>query len=233
MYKYRETPLTFERWKFMHAVKRGPIKLANIPGLPKERMDELNRFLFEIWGMPLLTPMAPPKENWRVFHDEDPVKALESARLALNYAAGGSSLENLSRPYRNAFNEATNAAHFAEPARIRSEATRNAQYFARMEGEYFARSAGEAVSRLVGSNTELMGMVISTADLKYPNGGKEDAANEAAERISALRMGYVVVGSVDGIYYLICIGTPPSWQFLEDGRSALRRLSINDRGIRT
>ena len=149
---------------------------------------------------------------------------MEAAKLALNYAAGGGSLEDLSLPYRDAFNEATNAAHFAEPVHVRSEATRNAQYFARLEGEYFARGAGEAVAKMVGINTGFIGVVISVADLKYPNGGKEDAMREATERIDALRNGYVVVGSVDGIYYLVCIQTPPSWQFLDDGKVALERL---------
>ena len=68
------------------------------------------------------------------------------------------------------------------------------------------------MAKVVGRNTELIGLIISTAYLKYPNGENKDAIRESAKRTYALRNGDVVSGSTKSVCYLFCVGTTQSWQ---------------------
>ncbi len=188
--------------------------------MPKDRVEELARLLAQIRGADLLVPRVPPKSNWIVMHDDDPDIALAYARIRMQEDTGKSD----DTGYRNAFNNAIIAAHFAEPLKSRPKAIDYAVRLSRLEGEYLAKGAGEAILTTVGRNTELAGLVISTRDLAYPNGGKEEAGREAAERIDALMNGYVIVGSVNGTYYAICSQPAPDWQFVERDREAIKGL---------
>lgn len=119
---------------------------------------------------------------------------------------------------------ALRAAHFSEPLHgpgKKSVAARAAYERAEIEGLYLARDYGTKIAQTVGKAAGAAGLMIATEDLNFQNNEKEEALRESNEYIEALRRGYLMVGSVDGVYYVACVGQKNMNQLFKEMKGLL------------
>ncbi len=202
----------------------------SIDGLSEKQHIKLGILLEELANVHFMEHSLPPKSNWAVYSDTDAKKAhaaaLEAAIEAAMKAPGSSQNSQVwvMKNLEQSISSALRAAHFSEPLHgpgKKSVAARAAYERAEIEGLYLARDYGTKIAQTVGKAAGAAGLMIATEDLNFQNNEKEEALRESNEYIEALRRGYLMVGSVDGVYYVACVGQKNMNQLFKEMKGLL------------
>ena len=202
----------------------------SIDGLSEKQHVKLITLLDELANVRFMEHALPPKGNWAVYSDTDPKKAHAAALEAAIEAAMKipASHQNsqvwVMKGLEQGISAALRAAHFSEPPHgpgKRSVAARAAYERAEIEGLYLARDYGTKIAQAAGKAAGAAGLMIATEDLNFQSNEKEEALKESNEYMEALRRGYLMVGNVEGVYYVACVGQKSMNQLIKEMKGLL------------